>query len=60
MSLKHLSARCGRQFTCSLSSSESFSSLPLIMDKTVHKKVGVLENWKKCVCILLQRLQQLE
>jgi hypothetical protein len=30
------------------------------MDKTVHKKVGVLENWKKCVCILLQRLQQLE
>jgi len=57
MSVKHLSASCGRQFTCSLSvSSESLSSSPLIVDKTVHKKIEVLEKWKKDIFISLQSM----
>jgi hypothetical protein len=29
------------------------------MDKTVHKKIEVLENWEKNICISLQSMQQL-
>jgi hypothetical protein len=34
------------------------SSSPLITDKTVHKKIEVLENWKKDIFISLQSMQQ--
>jgi hypothetical protein len=39
-------------------SSKSLSSSALITDKTVHKKIEVLETWKKDIFISLQNMQQ--